>query len=133
MIKQGLTLGAFFSALAAHALKSKIDNVNFTIDNLQSFDTASKYQLFHGIAIIIVFVLWQLRKSKLFNIATICFVLGILFFSGSIYFLSTRNLLHLGDSVKFLGPITPLGGLFFITGWLCILIEGFKWSKELKN
>ncbi len=57
------------------------------------------------------------------------FLIGITLFSGSLYFLCTRNLLGI-EGLKVLGPITPIGGLFFVAGWILIALIGFK--KESK-
>ena len=54
------------------------------------------------------------------------FLLGILCFSGSLYLLTTRTMLGLQDLTPVLGPITPLGGLFFICGWLVLLIVALR-------
>jgi uncharacterized membrane protein YgdD (TMEM256/DUF423 family) len=62
--------------------------------------------------------------NKYYTYAFLSFVFGILFFSGSLYLLSTKDLLHL-SWLSFLGPITPIGGLLFMLGWLFIGL-GFK-------
>ncbi|TXK74196.1 DUF423 domain-containing protein [Mesonia sp. HuA40] len=101
-------LGAF----GAHVLQSKL-----TIDQLHSLETAIRYQMFHALAL-----LWcgsSLSWEDSLSVAlTCCFVVGILLFSGSIY-----GLIYLGykqKPKKFLGPITPLGGLFLIVGWVLL-------------
>ena len=62
---------------------------------------------------------------KLLKWAYRCFLIGILLFSGSLYFLTTRNLIGI-EGLKVLGPVTPLGGLFFIAGWLLLGLQGLK-------
>lgn len=148
MQKRFLVFGGFsgamavaFGAMGAHFLKSKIETGSITETNLQTFETAVKYQIYHSIAILIVVLLADKFKDKtvvspsaklrinstepLFQKAGYCFMLGIVFFSGSLYLLSTANLLGLSN-VKWLGPITPIGGLFFITGWILLGLAGLK-------
>jgi uncharacterized membrane protein YgdD (TMEM256/DUF423 family) len=118
-----LTLGAVgggvavaLGAFAAHGLKARLDPAA-----LSTFQTGVTYQFFHSLALCLV-ALWlrQLSKEPALHdpgvIAGIAFVVGILLFSGSLYALS------LGGPRAF-GPVTPLGGLAFIAGWLA-----FAWS-----
>jgi uncharacterized membrane protein YgdD (TMEM256/DUF423 family) len=117
-----------FGALGAHFLKSKIESGLITADQINGFDTGVKYHMYHVLAMLIVFLFAKNNPSKYLNWAFNSFLLGIIFFSGSLYFLSTRHLLQ-ADWLRFLGPITPIGGLFFIIGWLCISMFGF--SKKI--
>ncbi len=110
-------------ALGAHKLKTLL-----TPDQLSAFKTGVEYHIFHGLALLIVFSSpWfeQLKGQKtigwLFN-------LGILFFSGSIYLLSTRDLTGL-NTLAVLGPVTPLGGLCFIIGWLLLAFKLIQRNK----
>lgn len=113
-------------ALGAHFLKSKLSTGLITETNLQTFDTAAKYQMYHAIMLfVIAFFVDSIKPLKA---AAYCFITGILFFSGSLYLLATAGLLGL-ENVRWAGPITPIGGLFFIAGWILISIAGFK----LKN
>lgn len=148
MQKRFLVFSGFSAAMAvalgamgAHFLKSKLETGLITETNLQTFETAVKYQIYHSIAILIVVLLADRFKDKsvvspstmlrvnstepLFQRAGYCFMLGIVFFSGSLYLLSTANLLGL-SSVRWLGPVTPIGGLFFITGWILLGVAGLK-------
>ena len=110
-------LGAFtviLGAFGAHALQEIL-----TVNELKSFETAVRYQMYHVIVLLFVnsfsgFVL----KDK--NTISYLFFAGILFFSGSIYAIT------LGVNPKSIWFITPLGGLFFILGWLKIGITYFK-------
>ena len=117
-----------FGALGAHFLKSKIESGLITADQINGFDTGVKYHMYHVLAMLIVFLFAKNNPSRYLNWAFNSFLLGIIFFSGSLYFLSTRHLLQ-ADWLRFLGPITPIGGLFFIIGWLCISMFGF--SKKI--
>ena len=118
-----LTLGAgsagtavVLGAFAAHALKARLDAAS-----LSAFQTGVTYQFFHSLALCVL-ALWlrqlgrELSMSDAAVVAGAAFLLGIVFFSGSLYSLA------LGGP-KWLGPITPLGGLAFIVGWV-----SFAWS-----
>ncbi len=115
-------------AMAAHFLKSKINGGLITELNLQTFETASKYQMYHSLAILLISLLSDKFHFKLIIKAGYCFMIGIVLFSGSLYLISTAKLIGL-TSIKWLGPITPIGGFFFITGWLLLAFAGFKKDK----
>ncbi|QLH29453.1 MAG: DUF423 domain-containing protein [Candidatus Parvibacillus calidus] len=121
----GLTviLGAF----GAHGIKPLISEANIEV-----YKTAVSYQFFHVLAIIGCGILYQLSGNKLFKIGSYAFLLGILLFSGSLYLLSTREATGL-NSLAILGPITPLGGLSFITGWVMMMMGIIKEKNYLFN
>jgi uncharacterized membrane protein YgdD (TMEM256/DUF423 family) len=104
-------LGAF----GAHALKAKLET-----DMLQVFETGVRYQIYHAFALIVTGILSEKLKSNSVNFAGNFFIAGILFFSGSLYLLSTKEIIGAG-SMQFLGPVTPLGGLCFLIGWGMLL------------
>ncbi len=126
MHKWMLISGAIFAltsvlsgAFAAHGLKSRLDEVALGI-----FQTAAQYQMTHSIALILcglfAFQLQQNQSSSFWlNLSALGFVLGIVFFSGSLYGLALTG-------QKWLGPITPIGGLLFILGWLSFVIAVVK-------
>lgn len=116
-------------ALGAHALKLKMNEGIITADQLNGFDTAVKYQMYHTLAMLALFILSKQITNKLINYAYYSFLTGIVLFSGSLYFLCTRNLWQ-ADWLKVLGPLTPIGGLFFVAGWLFIAVVGYKIAKE---
>ena len=106
-------------AFATHALKSLLDEYAIEI-----MHTATQYQMFHGIALILCGLFsFQLQLSNAntdwLNIAAVCFVSGILLFSGSLYGLALSG-------QGWLGPITPVGGLLFILGWASIALAAIK-------
>jgi uncharacterized membrane protein YgdD (TMEM256/DUF423 family) len=118
-----LLFAAFFGATAiilgafgAHLLKKKL-----SLEQLQSFETGVKYQMYHAIVLLILGV--QLKKNLSMNTYIfLAFIIGTILFYFSIYGLvisAARN-----KKMRFLGPITPLGGLFLIIGW-CLLIYTF--------
>jgi uncharacterized membrane protein YgdD (TMEM256/DUF423 family) len=114
-------------ALGAHALKNQLPGGLITPDQLDGFDTAVKYQMYHVLAMLAVVLLQKQNTSKLLNLAFNFFFFGIILFSGSLYFLCTRNLLG-ADWLKFLGPVTPIGGLSFVVGWLLMGLSAIKKS-----
>lgn len=116
-------------ALGAHFLKSKLETGLITPDLLNGFDTAVKYQMYHVIGMLLLVVLAKLYPSKYFSWAFNLFLIGIFMFSGSLYFLCTRHLLG-AEWLKVLGPITPLGGICFVLGWLCLCLAVLKTDKK---
>jgi len=123
------SIAVALGALGAHYLKSKVKTGLLTMDQVNGFDTGVKYHIYHVLAMLIIFLLAKFIQNKYLKWAFNCFLIGIILFSGSLYFLCTRQLLH-AEWLSFLGPITPLGGLFFIAGWVLLAMVGFK--KELK-
>ena len=103
-----------FGAFGAHSLQDKI-----SLESIKTFETGVRYQFYHSFAILFVGLHSQVqnfKKTKYLDYAGWCFVLGILLFSGSLYLLACRGWLGL-ETWSFLGPLTPIGGLFFILGW----------------
>lgn len=120
----GVALGAF----GAHGLKAKMQMGLMTADQLNGFDTAAKYQLFHSILLIAVFFAAKDKQLRWLNRSAWLFIAGILLFSGSLYLLTTRSLTGM-ESLTFLGPVTPFGGLALMGGWLCLMMQAFKLGK----
>ena len=112
-------------ALGAHYLKSKLPTGLITPDQLNGFDTAVKYQMYHTLAMLLLILMARYSSHKFISWAYWCFFTGIVLFSGSLYFLCTRHLLG-AEGLQALGPITPIGGLFFIAGWILLALLGFK-------
>lgn len=102
-------------AFGAHALKGKL-----TETALGSFETGVRYQMYHAIALLVVAVLIkQNPEVSSLNAAGWCFIAGIVLFSGSLYGLSLAG-------IKALGPVTPLGGVAFIAGWIFLALASTK-------
>ena len=101
-----IAIGAF----GAHGLKELV-NANA----LNTFETGVRYQMYHSLALLIIGFTTSIPTGTRRWVFWF-FVLGMIFFSGSIYALALNELLPF--DVSFLGPITPIGGLLFITGWL---------------
>tara|TARA_Y100000768_G_scaffold379337_1_gene354918 strand:+ start:1704 stop:2072 length:369 start_codon:yes stop_codon:yes gene_type:complete len=115
-------IGGFFAllsvvlgAIAAHKLKDSLNE-----ESLKSFETGVKYMIYHGLAMIIVSNSNIQGKNNLL----IIFSLGIVLFSFSIFLLSTQSLTKINFS--FLGPVTPIGGLTLIIGWIIFIINSFR-------
>jgi len=110
-------IGAFtiiLGAFGAHALKDML-----SIEELKSFETAVKYQMYH--VIVLLFVNTYSKFSlKIKNTISYLFFVGILFFSGSIYAIT------LGVDAKSIWFVTPIGGLLLILGWLKLGINFLK-------
>lgn len=112
-------LAVITGAFGAHALKNKLD-----AGQLEVWHTAVQYQFYHVFALLFLSTLNSLNNNML-AWSYYLFTFGIVLFSGSLYLLATRGLLGLGW-IKFLGPITPLGGLFFISGWITLALGVLK-------
>ncbi len=113
-------LAVILGAFGAHALKSVL-----TAQQLESYHTATRYLMYHGLSLMILIAIQQYIKHQLLNIGAHLIFWGTLLFSGSIILLVCRNLLDI-EMLKILGPITPLGGSILIIGWICILIGILK-------
>lgn len=123
MMNRILVFAAFFGALSvvfgafgAHALKALISE-----QALANWQTAVLYQFIHSVVLLFLSGKPEITNAKL---SAWFFSVGILLFSGSLYLLSLRDLW--GLPVSFLGPLTPIGGLFFIAGWFTLLMAGLR-------
>lgn len=106
-------LAVVFGAFGAHTLKKSLN-----IDQLKSFETGVKYQMYHAILLLVLSFNLNL-DTTLEKYMVYCFIFGILLFSFSIYALVIGK--SKGRNMKFLGPITPLGGLLLVVGWGLLL------------
>ncbi len=108
-------LGVVTGAFGAHMLKSML-----TVDRLQSWKTAVFYLFIHTLVMLLLSSgAIKTDKHSVLNTSWTLFFVGILLFCGSIFLLSLKA--HLPFSVTWLGPITPIGGVCFIAGWLYLL------------
>ncbi len=124
MIALSGLLAVVIGAFGAHALVDKIPAAS-----LLSYKTGVSYQFYHTLAAMMSLILLRIHKSKFFYWATFCFLVGILLFSGSIYLLTTKALTDISFT-NILGPITPIGGLFFMVGWLLLMLGFIKEQRE---
>ncbi|APQ19307.1 hypothetical protein A9200_01195 [Maribacter hydrothermalis] len=111
-------LAVIFGAFGAHLLKK-----TFTVDQLNSFETGVKYQMYHALLIIMLSFNLNL-ETDLEKAIIYCFIIGILLFCFSIYGLCISA--SKGNKIKILGPITPIGGLFLVFGWSLLLYHFVK-------
>jgi uncharacterized membrane protein YgdD (TMEM256/DUF423 family) len=114
-IRLGAVLGALtvvIGAFGAHGLKPQLSEYQVDI-----FEKGVQYQFYHSLAILIAgLLLHHAPESKGLRQAGWLFLAGILCFSGSLYLLACRDLMPV--SVGWVGPVTPIGGVLFIAGWL---------------
>ena len=106
----GVGLGAF----AAHGLKGQL-----SAEYLAVFQTGVHYQMLHALALLALAALWQRLGGSLLTAAGVCFCVGILLFSGSLYALTLSG-------ISALGMITPVGGLMFLAGWFCLGLAAWR-------
>ncbi|TCD08236.1 DUF423 domain-containing protein [Pedobacter frigidisoli] len=112
-------VAVLFGAFGAHGLKASIDSAS-----LEIWQKGVDYQFYHTFALLYLSTFARYR-NKLINIAYFCFTFGIILFSGSLYLLATRSILKL-DFVNIIGPLTPIGGLLFVLGWIMLFFAAFK-------
>lgn len=106
-------LAVVFGAFGAHALKKRLSEAQ-----LRSFETGVKYQMYH--ALVLLMLGFNLNLSTaLERYMVYCFMLGTFLFSFSIYGLTLSA--AKGRKLRFLGPVTPLGGLLLVIGWSLLL------------
>lgn len=104
-------LAVAIGAFGAHALKNILTENN----RLDTFETAVRYHFYHVLALLATGILMQQSDNKNLGFAALFFVLGIIIFSGSLYTLCLTG-------VRWLGAVTPLGGVLFIAGWVMLAL-----------
>lgn len=114
-----VALGAF----AAHKLKAVFSEYSMGI-----FETGVRYQFYHVFALLAVGILFAQGNKKWMNWSGIFFICGTILFSGSLYLLAWAKTASV-DNINWIGPITPLGGLCFILGWISLFL-GFYIRKN---
>jgi uncharacterized membrane protein YgdD (TMEM256/DUF423 family) len=109
-------LAVVLGAFGAHSLKKMV-----TAEAISTFETGVRYQFYHTLALLAIAILFEKFPVKSMRYAGNFFITGIVLFSGSLYALT---LLQATASVGLggVGIITPIGGLFFIAGWLCLFL-----------
>jgi len=109
-----LALGVIIGAFGAHGLKSRV-----TPDLLQVYKTGVEYHFYHALGLLLIGVLSFSMPSSYLDMAALFLVAGILIFSGSLYVLAITG-------IKWIGAITPIGGLSFIVGWILVVVGILK-------
>ncbi len=122
MYRQAMTAGALLAGLAvvlgafcANALKAVLAH-----DQLLVFETGVRYQFYHSFALLITGMAFSAFPVKQLKLATTFFIIGIVLFSGSLYAMTLLSIS--GASLGMVGIVTPIGGLFLITGWIMLLL-----------
>ena len=116
-----LTLGSASAAIAvaagafgAHALRDKVEP-----RLLEVFETGARYQMYHALALLAVGLLVSRWPSGLLTTAGWLFVAGTVFFTGSLYAMTFTG-------IRALGAVTPIGGVCFIAGWICLALASAR-------
>ncbi|MEO6406493.1 MAG: DUF423 domain-containing protein [Ferruginibacter sp.] len=128
-LKTGALLAALaviLGAFAAHALRDLVSE-----RAVATFETAVRYQFYHAFALIITGMLYQNFRFKSILWSGYFFIAGIILFSGSLYCMAiVQGMVQPG--YKWLGPLTPFGGLCFIIGWVLLCVSFFR-HKEVTS
>lgn len=107
-------LAVMLGAFGAHGLKQVLSG-----NALSTFEIGVRYQMYHALAILLVVVLSDHLSAQWQRRALYCFLIGTLLFSGSLYLLSTTGM-------TVFGPVTPLGGVALMAGWICVIVGGAR-------
>ena len=121
MLKIGLLSGSIFASLSiifgafgAHALKDQLSEYSLSV-----YEKAVLYQMFHSLGILLLTAIGKNMDTLDFSYSIWCFIIGIILFSGSLYILAVTN-------IKWIGMITPIGGMLFIVGWFLVLYKALN-------
>ena len=116
-------LSVMLGAFATHGLKRIA-----TEQTVATFETGTRYQFYHVFALALTAILYKSFPNKLVSASGVLFILGIAFFSGSLYIYTYKTIYSISafDWIVFL---TPIGGVLFIAGWLCLAL-GIKEDKS---
>jgi uncharacterized membrane protein YgdD (TMEM256/DUF423 family) len=109
-----LALAVALGAFGAHGLKSQLST-----DMLQTYKTGVEYHFYHALGLLLIGILAVSYPSELVKWSAILLTAGIILFSGSLYVLAISG-------IKWLGAITPLGGISFIAGWVLLFLAVWK-------
>jgi uncharacterized membrane protein YgdD (TMEM256/DUF423 family) len=109
-------LAVVFGAFGAHALSDRLEPAAIEV-----FKTGVQYQMYHALALILTGILLKSKPSKNIANAALSFILGIFLFSGSLYIMTLGKLTNV--EFGWIGPITPIGGLAFIIGWVLLVFH----------
>ncbi len=113
-------ISVILGALGAHSLKNIL-----LPEQLLSFDTGVRYQMYHAILLVLLSIVIKTRSSKYLLTAVNFIFWGVILFSGSIYMLTLKNIFNI-EYLKFVGPITPIGGVLMVAGWFLLMLDGLK-------
>lgn len=138
MWKTWFVTGALLAALAvvlgafgAHGLKDAFPDATTAEQSLRIFETGARYHMYHALGLLVCGLLIKSQgERRLLKSCGWLFLIGIFLFSGSLYLLSTIEITGLQSWKSFIGPLTPIGGLCFIAGWICLAAGAFR-NKNL--
>lgn len=119
-------LVVLLGALGSHLLASNLDP-----QHLNAFHIANQYQFYHTLALLALAPLHRIINATLSKVIYTLFLIGIIFFSFSIYLTSTMDYTHLG--VGFLSFLAPIGGTSFMLGWIVIAWTGITYKSKKKS
>ncbi len=123
-----MCIAVILGAMGAHALQSVL-----SVDQMESFETGVRYQAWHCIAILALQCIPEsMVDKKAVNRACAIMLGGTVLFSFSIYLLNTRYLMGMENIASVLGPVTPIGGLLLIAGWVYITLSFISGPKTIR-
>jgi uncharacterized membrane protein YgdD (TMEM256/DUF423 family) len=107
--------GVLAGAFGAHGLEKRIP-----ADLLEIWNTGAQYQIYHALALLgVAILLFRGTETRALRAAGVCFLMGVILFSGSLYVLALTG-------TRWWGAVTPFGGVGFVAGWLCLGWAGWK-------
>ena len=109
-------LGVVLGAFGAHGLKKFVGP-----ETVSTYQTGVQYQMYHAFALFITGILYERFQNNFISFAGTFFLIGIVLFSGSLYLLASLKAMN-RVGVSGIGIITPIGGIFFIIGWILLLV-----------
>jgi uncharacterized membrane protein YgdD (TMEM256/DUF423 family) len=107
-------LAVLLGAFGAHGLKTKVSP-----EDLLIFETGVKYHMYHALGLVLIGLLGFHFPKDVIHLSSVLILIGIVIFSGSLYVLVISN-------VRWLGAITPIGGLALISGWLLLAYKLYR-------
>ncbi len=113
-------IAVMFGAMGAHLLQNYLTEVDLDI-----WKIGTEYQIYHSIAILVTAAIYAQHDRKGLKWTYRFFLAGIFFFSGSLYSLALSDTL-IGTRLSWMGAITPIGGIFFIVGWISFFLSFFR-------
>ena len=129
-VKTGFGIAAFcvfMGAFASHILKEMIEPADIV-----TFDTGTKYMFYHAMAISFISLSNRKFHQNILDLTMFLFLSGIIFFTGSLYLLATRTIWG-DESYTWLGALTPIGGVLFISAWVILISKGFVKAGDEKS
>lgn len=122
-------LAVILGAFGAHGLSRWQQNGTLSAEDIRTYETAVRYQFFHALALLALPALSHLLQKRFLQNAAYAFITGIILFSGSLYCLVFSAPVT-GHTLTWIGAVTPVGGLFFIAGWILLFFSAMKHREE---